>query len=160
MGGENTALWKNLRVRLKRYGMLVRIESPISYGIPDVSYALAFVDTFTAKARVNKGQGWLELKHVPSVPKRPNTLVRYKYQPGQVEFLKNWWQLGGHAYVLAQVGRWYILHDGDRPALDGAGVNLNFDDLVKSARFAFKQPWGEADTTRIVEILTKNRIKR
>lgn len=150
--GSESALWTATRDRLAEYGELTRFEPSIVRGIPDVYYAL-LEDHGDSPAY---GQGWLELKHVHAAPKRPRTPVRYKYRAGQVEFLARHWRLRGHAYVLAQVGKLYLLHNGDAPS-QGVGVNLPLDKLQATARMVWGQPWNAGNTLDLLDILTQYR---
>ena len=149
MGSEN-ALWDAVRGHLSPFGQLLRVECPIQPGMSDVYYALM-------RGSQSAGQGWIELKHVHEAPKRPKTPVRYKYEPGQPGFLYDMWRLRGHAYVLAQVGREYLLHEGDQPTMCGVGTVMPMDRLRSSARYAFKQPWTDADTNTLLRIFTNKR---
>ena len=172
MGSEH-ALWRQVRDRLGEYGLLMRVENTVMKGMPDLHYALythasssgryrkMYKNRFDDQGKVRKpahsmlyGQGWIELKHVKNEPVRETTPVRYKWQSGQMEWLRDYWELGGHAYVLAQVGRRYILHSGWAPHKIGAGDVMPMLDLLSTARYTWEQPWRDKHTYRLLSIFT------
>ncbi len=94
------ALWSTVRRSLTAYGALVRIESPLVKGIPDVAYCLLGC------------AGWLELKELETWPKRPTTALHVpSLVLEQVIFAEAWASAKGKAHLLLQVGRAYFLLD-------------------------------------------------
>lgn len=94
MSRENQ-LWawlKKARLELPDDLDLNRVENGVMKGMPDVEGHLR-----------GQGQFWLELKSAER-PARTSTPVRFKFQPGQPEWLVRRWALGGRAFVLCQVG--------------------------------------------------------
>lgn len=149
---SEAALWKALRSRLSKHGEMYRVENPIIPGTPDVHYALR-VDNCPGM----RGQGWIELKYTPSLPARETTPVRYGWRPGQRAFLGRYWDLGGHAYVLAQVGREYLLHSGIAAAELGVGVSMTMNQLREISMLHWAQPWGDDPTWGLLAVLTAPR---
>ena len=150
---SETALWIALRDHgLGAFGELTRIESPITPGLPDVHYALV------CPWGNAHGQGWIELKCVARAPARAATPVRYKYRFMQPEFLHRQWELGGHAYVLGQVGQEYLLHKGDTPYAAGAGIEQPLATLRSTALYHFSQPWARRNTLDLLNIFTNRHI--
>ena len=92
-------LWNVTRKNLAPYGMLVRIESPLTrLGIPDVSYCLL------------GNSGWLELKALKSWPLRATTPLRIAHlKLEQVLFLEGWTRARGRADLLLKVDRTYLV---------------------------------------------------
>ena len=92
-------LWHTARAALQPYAHLVRVESPVAPGIPDLAYC------------IHGGYaGWLELKYLARWPVRPSTpVVIPTLTPAQVVFAEQWAAKGGRAALLLQVGRWYGL---------------------------------------------------
>lgn len=159
MGSEH-AFWRQFRDKLTEHqyvgptkGRIMRVENgSIEQGTPDTFYAFAAaVDDDLVRYRPS--QGWIELKHVEHPPKRRTTPVRYKYRPGQVEWLAEYWELGIKAWVLAQVGREYMLHPGCMPKRRGVGIIMPLEELRMSAWVRFSQPWTPEMTKRLVETL-------
>ncbi len=94
------ALWGTMRRALSPFGRLVRIESPIAPGIPDVYYRLRGVG------------GWVELKEHDGWPVRPTTALRLPHlRLEQVAWLEAERAAGGLAFLLLQIGRDYVLLD-------------------------------------------------
>lgn len=93
------ALWATVKRALDPYGVLVRIESPMTGGIPDVAYCLGGV------------AGWIELKYLSAWPLRATSpIVLPKLTSAQVEFINRWEKRGrGRAWVLLQVASDYAL---------------------------------------------------
>jgi hypothetical protein len=69
-----------------------RVENSAISGMPDVEGFL-----------VHHGQFWIELKSAKR-PKRLDTPIRMKFQPGQAEWLIKRSKLGGNVWMLIQVG--------------------------------------------------------
>lgn len=115
MGSEGASgLWGRVRDGLGRYGRLGRIENGVEAGWADVLYCL----NVPARPAVT---GFLELKHMPSWPKRPGTPVLVpSLTLDQVRFLEDWTQAGTPADLLMQVGPTYVL-------LDAAGVRALYE---------------------------------
>lgn len=87
-------LWGYLRALMRDRWHAQRHEDGSSSGVPDVSYALRGVD------------GWLELKYLPSWPKRPETMVRIRgFTAAQLRWLEQRGEEGGgRCFVLLKVG--------------------------------------------------------
>lgn len=93
-------LWAAMRKAVEPYAVLVRVESPISPGIPDVAYCI----------RGCGASGWLELKYLKAWPTRPASTVNIPtLTREQVLFAETWHGAGGRAALLLQVGYWYGL---------------------------------------------------
>lgn len=87
-----------MRRALAPFGRLIRIESPITPGIPDVYYRLRGVG------------GWVELKEHDGWPARPGTALRLPHlRLEQVIWLEAERAAGGMAFLLLQIGRDYVL---------------------------------------------------
>lgn len=97
MSRNEKALWGFIRPRLKRYGLLERVENLVGYGTPDVNYCLTY-----------QGQvcdGWIELKEMASWVTQKGTgifpLDHYTQQQ------RNWhllgWARGRAVFVLLRV---------------------------------------------------------
>ncbi len=89
-------MWRELRPLLQGLHP-VRIESPITAGVPDVNFT----------------QGWIELKHVEKAPKRPWTPLRVPHFTAE----QRAWHVeryfaGGRSFVLLRVGREWLLFLG------------------------------------------------
>jgi hypothetical protein len=90
-------------VRALRSLDAVAVENKVYPGTPDVNYSV----------------GWVELKWLPRWPKGSDqSPVRVKhFTPQQRVWLKRRWRKGFHAYLLLQVGREWLLFDGETAAL-------------------------------------------
>lgn len=92
------SLWTTTRKALAPYGLLARIENRVGDGTPDVLYCL------------QGHTGLMELKHLPSWPKRQATPVHIAHLTlEQVLWLESWRDAGGAAWLLLQAGREYLL---------------------------------------------------
>lgn len=101
---QESALWKTMHKALATYGHLDRVENRVGVGMPDVAYLLRRSPVAQAVA------GWVELKYEPAWPRRAATPVVFKKLTlDQVTWLEDYATLGGRAYLLAQVGRDYLL---------------------------------------------------
>ena len=93
-------LWRTVGGILKRNRLDPRrIEDAVSVGVPDVNYR----------------DGWIELKVVPSWPKRPGTPLRVDhFTPAQRVWLQRRCRCAGRAYLMLRVGASeYLLFRGD-----------------------------------------------
>lgn len=92
-------LWRTTRKNLAPYGMLVRVESPLTrLGIPDVCYCLL------------GNSGWLELKALERWPVRSTTALRIDHlKLEQVLFLESWTRARGKAHLLLRVAKTYLV---------------------------------------------------
>lgn len=90
---KESSLWEWLRDNTKSMERLhmTRIENSASSGIPDVDGCW------------RSHQFWWELK-VCDRPARPTTLIKPRFEPGQVPWLEARCAAGGAAFVLLQVG--------------------------------------------------------
>jgi len=86
-------LWRLLKKELKGPGRdFVRVENPIMPGTPDVNYSINSVD------------GWIELKEIPSLPKRAGSAVRVPhFMPQQRLWIRRRGSAGGRVFVLLRV---------------------------------------------------------
>lgn len=78
----------------------ISVENPVYPGTPDVNYI----------------EGWIELKWLRAWPKRDGEVRVDHFTPGQREWIRRRWKRGGAVWVLLQVGREWILLDGDTAA--------------------------------------------
>lgn len=91
-----TALYRSIKPRLERYLVhLVRIESSVNIGIPDIYY-------YTPTS-----EGWLELKQIKQMPLYINTPIRIPFRQGQhawltQRFIKNTKTLG---FLLVKIDK-------------------------------------------------------
>jgi len=77
------------------------IESPMQPGIPDMNYV----------------GGWIELKWLKEWPKRPETMVAMDhFTREQRVWLRRRARAGGVVWVMLQVGREWMLFQGDHAA--------------------------------------------
>lgn len=77
----------------------ISVENPARPGTPDVNYI----------------PGWLELKKLDRWPKNADkspVLIPH-YTPQQRVWIKRRWRLGGPVFLLLQVGRTWLLFEGD-----------------------------------------------
>jgi hypothetical protein len=94
---SESAMWEAIRPVLKSCDP-VRIESPISPGVPDVNYTL----------------GWIELKYLDAWPVRAGTPVKIShFTKKQRVWLIRRRMSGGNAFLLLKVGAYeWLLFDG------------------------------------------------
>lgn len=93
-------LWRTARRSLRPFARLVRLESSVGLGIPDVYYRLRNRDV----------AGWLELKELDRWPVRADTPIRIpSLTRQQASWLAEEWGAGGRAHLLLQVGPDYVL---------------------------------------------------
>ena len=100
---SESALWKTLKKHLSSRGHLIRVESSVGLGVPDVNYCFSGKD------------GWIELKEIKQFPKRPDTPVRLPhFTSAQRNWLRRRAQCGGRVFVLVRVlrGGIWMLFDG------------------------------------------------
>lgn len=89
-------MWDSLRPLIASLDP-VRIESPITSGIPDVNYK----------------EGWVELKYADRWPPRKGPLRVDHFTKEQRAFLVRRRRAGGRAFLLLKVGRdEWLLFDG------------------------------------------------
>lgn len=93
---SESAMWDSLRPVLRPFDP-VRIESPMTSGIPDVNYS----------------QGWIELKYTDRWPPRGGPLRIDHFTKEQRAFLVKRRKAGGRAFLLLKVGKnEWLLFDG------------------------------------------------
>lgn len=123
------ALWDTVRTALLPWGALKRIENSVDLGTPDVLYCLRRPRS-VPRVHVT---GWVELKHLPAWPVRPDTPVVIDHLTReQVLFLEDW---PGAAYLLLQVEKDYLL-TGPWTARGIFNRQLNRRDLWEQALIA------------------------
>ncbi len=62
---------------------------------------------------VNYIEGWIELKHVPRMPRDEDVLLKiHNFTPQQRNWLRRRWDSGGNVHLLLQIGRHWLLFDG------------------------------------------------
>lgn len=89
-------MWRALRPKIRRLDP-VRIESPITPGVPDVNYA----------------NGWIELKWVARWPPREGPLRVDHFTQEQRAWLRRRKRAGGRVFLLLKVGtQEWLLFDG------------------------------------------------
>lgn len=79
------------------------------------------------------GVFWLEMKALDDWPKRPTTFpLKGAFEKGQIGFLKEWGNAGGHGFVLLRVGEsaYYLF---DPKNVDGDLRTMTREDLVRAA---------------------------
>ena len=91
MKTREASLWRWLRGARCAGVHIERIENSLSRSTPDV------------EASVGAGGFWIELK-TAARPKKPDTPVRFVFQPGQSAWLARRWKLDCAAWLLVQVG--------------------------------------------------------
>lgn len=85
------------------------VENIVHPGTPDIDYA----------------HGWIELKHAATWPTRGGVLSIPHFTPQQRVWLQRRWHAGGHAYLLLQVDKDYLLFTGCVAArLVGRGTRM------------------------------------
>ena len=90
--------WQAVHRALSPFGRLIRVENHACLGTPDVWARL-------------RGVGmWLELKHLPNLPKRPATKIRIEHLTlDQVLWLEAEQAAGGRAWLLLHAGAdWFL----------------------------------------------------
>lgn len=95
------ALWRYIQSHLRALPEIdmQRHEDKLALGVPDVSYGCRGVN------------GWIELKFCHE-PAKTTSLVRCPhFTLEQRQWLLDRGRRGGHAFLLAQVGREYLLMD-------------------------------------------------
>lgn len=85
------SLWRWLSSARRTGFHLERIENSLSRSTPDV------------ECSTGGGGFWIELKTAER-PKKEDTPVRFKFQPGQSDWLITRWVLDHGAWLLVQVG--------------------------------------------------------
>lgn len=99
-------LWRSLRPILSSFGACQRIETPVSLGVPDVSYVLTWKGVTAT--------GWVELKHLDRFPIRKGPVVIPSLTKDQVLWHEAWDVAGGRICTLLRVGN--IIMALDPPA--------------------------------------------
>lgn len=96
--------------KLKAFGLVQRIESPIEPGIPDTCNLLRpYSGVYYGRAITS----WIELKFEDGWPRRASTRFKFEsYKKEQMLWLEGWWKAGGLSGLMGQVGDDYLLFDG------------------------------------------------
>jgi len=98
---KETQMWQKLKDcfnDLVPYGIIERIESPITIGLPDVHF------------RTAEHEGWIELKQLKQ--RRDHWVV--PFQPGQFVWLTKYCNLNGTSVLVATIGNnWYCFIGGE-----------------------------------------------
>lgn len=112
MTGRERALWRWLREGTRDVpgARLQRVENALGRSTPDV------------EGTVGTGGFWVELKRCARPPKRGGTPVRFRFQPGQSDWLLTRWGLDRGAWLLCQVDRDRYLMPGRVAPLVERGV--------------------------------------
>lgn len=112
MTGREQALWRWLRDGTRGVAgvRLYRVENALARSTPDV------------EGTVGTGGFWVELKRCARPPKREGTPVRFRFQPGQSDWLLDRWDLDRGAWLLCQVDRDRYLMPGRVAPLVESGV--------------------------------------
>ncbi len=96
---KETKMWKELKKAFKEvvpYGLIERIESSITPGIPDIHY------------RTAQHEGWVELKQLKR--RRDHWVVPFR--PGQFAWLNKYYILNGVSVLVATIDTdWYFFMD-------------------------------------------------
>lgn len=100
MRQETKKVWAYLS-GLGLLGFWQRIEDMYSSGVPDVHYLLP-----------DSKSGWIELKYVPSWPKRPTTETDLGIRTEQALWINKYCRKGGKAFVLVRVENEWLLVPG------------------------------------------------
>ena len=130
---SESAMWKSIRPVLKPLDP-VRIESPMTLGIPDVNYAY----------------GWIELKYKTEWPPNGGPLRIKHFTKEQRTFLVNRRVAGGLAFVLLKVGKSeWLLFEGKTAAKHLGYENKEFLYKVVLAR------WNRLPRTEEIEVWLK-----
>lgn len=142
-------LWAKLRDKLcdllgKANCHLVRVESTVGAGFPDVDYCLRYSDNgfCCGKDGVAAGSDWfsvvkegkIELKWHEKLPKREGTRLfgDSGLREAQVYWIKKRMKAGGKVWIFFQVEKWYFLVDG----MWCEQFNFwNLDDFIKYAEW-------------------------
>ncbi len=106
---KETSLWKWLKKALLQIDNLdmTRIENGSGEGTPDVEGFMT-------------DQFWIELK-VCDRPKRVTTIIRPRFEPQQIPWLKRRCSVGGKAWCLIQIGSG---HEAKRYLIHGSKIGL------------------------------------
>lgn len=111
---SESEMWKSLKKVMKSYDP-VRIESPVSPGVPDVNYT----------------HGWIELKYLEKWPIRENTLVKiHHFTKQQKAWLIRRCLARGLVFLMLKVGESEWLLFNGRTAAENIG-KCNKEQLVK-----------------------------
>lgn len=118
MATRESGLWRWLdgaRYHYRQRLHMNRVENSVSSGMPDVEGILLKFSQF-----------WIELKCCAR-PIRIDTLVRPKFRPAQLPWLRRRVAAGGRAFVLLQVGQGhdasrYLIWGDKAILLDGKGM--------------------------------------
>lgn len=103
--GLESSLWQCFKGALPDSTHVVRIENRVEVGTPDVNGCHSSKDF------------WIELK-VADKPKLASTHVAVDHFTAEQRcWLFDRWAAGGNAWLLLQVGRCYLLLDGDVAAV-------------------------------------------
>ena len=106
---KESGLWQYLRKVMTGKWDVTRIESSSGNGVPDVSFG------------VRNTNGWMELKYIPTWPKRSTTPVKLPLTPEQRLWIRRRGQISGSVWVLCRIEDMFFLlnHDDASEACDG-----------------------------------------
>ncbi len=96
---KESALWGHLRPELQRFGKFQKISDRFTPGVPDV------LGSCLAAKRPLGVPIALELKEFSGVK-----ILRVKFRPRQLDWLKEWEEAGGKSYILSSHKRTLMLH--------------------------------------------------
>lgn len=89
-------LWRLVKAGFKTvpyHSRLIRIESTVGAGLPDIIYCIDKSVT-----------GWIELKYLPSWPKRSSTIIKLRhFTPVQRLFFKKAADWGDRVHMLLRI---------------------------------------------------------
>jgi hypothetical protein len=128
-------VWERLRSIMGDRWDATRHEDISGLGVPDVSFGVRGPD-----GPVN---GWIELKYLPSWPKRSTTKVTVRHWTHEQRiFLSHRWHHGGRTWVLLAVGpphhhEWLLFRGVDYGLLKGT---LTAEELKKRAWMYWPTP--------------------
>jgi hypothetical protein len=121
---KETALWNHLRPELARLGKFQKIADKFTLGIPDV-------------LGIYKGRGVaVELKEFGGAH-----LLKVKFRPGQLRWLRDWQQSGGLSWVAATNGPYFYLMDPSHGELITSGVSVSILREISTYYTTGVSPW-------------------
>jgi hypothetical protein len=105
MAGPEARIRKKVREVLTKFGWAVTpVDNEACWrGTADVSY-VGTHQPAPGPCFVDKVEGWIELKQLPSWPKRGGVVSLPEFEPQQRIWLRQRWAAGGDASLLLRVG--------------------------------------------------------